>query len=106
MKLIKTLSLALIVLATNAYAITDASKVGANAGAMVYCYDHVASSDQRSKYQVLKLQSYEQYKDLPSNERARALLMKKAAEDGDYLGDRLDKRRCDSLRKMFHIQYN
>ncbi|WP_261396524.1 hypothetical protein [Photobacterium rosenbergii] len=89
----------------NAYAVSDAAKVGANAGAMIYCYDNVAQSSQQSKYKLLKLHTYDEYKKLPDNERATALLMKKAAEDGDYLGDRLDKGRCDNLRKMLYLKY-
>ncbi|MGR5212770.1 hypothetical protein ACPV4A_19665 [Vibrio rotiferianus] len=89
----------------NAYAITDASKIGANAGAMSYCYDHIASSKDKSKYRLLKLKTLEEYQDLDSGDRARALVMKKAAEDGDYLGDPLDKSRCNSLRKMLFVKY-
>ncbi|AUW06511.1 hypothetical protein [Vibrio campbellii] len=89
----------------NAYAITDASKIGANAGAMSYCYDHIASSKDKSKYRLLKLKTLEEYQDLDSSDRARALVMKKAAEDGDYLGDPLDKSRCNSLRKMLFVKY-
>lgn len=36
----------------NAYAITDASKIGANAGAISYCYDQIASSKDKSKYRM------------------------------------------------------
>lgn len=89
----------------NAYAITDASKIGANAGAMSYCYDHIASSKDKSKYRLLKLKTLEEYQDLDSGDRARSLVMKKAAEDGDYLGDPLDKSRCNSLRKMLFVKY-
>ncbi|WP_248641458.1 hypothetical protein [Vibrio crassostreae] len=106
MKLIKTLALSMIVLTANAYAITDASKIGANSGAMNYCYDNFSDPSQNSKYKILKMKTYEKYRDLPSDERARALLMKRAAEDGDYLGDPLDKNRCNGLRKMLYIQYN
>lgn len=96
----------LMLITGNAYAVSDAAKVGANAGAMIYCYDHVASSSQHSKYKLLKIHTYDEYKKLPSSDRAKALIMKKSAEDGDYLGDRLDKGRCDSLRKMLYIKYN
>lgn len=89
----------------NAYAITDASKIGANAGAMSYCYDRVASGNDKSKYRLLKLKTMEEYQDLDSGDRARALVMKKAAEDGEYLGDPLDKSRCNSLRKMLFVKY-
>ena len=89
----------------NAYAITDTSKIGANAGAMSYCYERVASGKDKSKYRLLKLKTLEVYQDLDSGDRARALVMKKAAEDGDYLGDPLDKSRCNSLRKMLFVKY-
>ena len=36
----------------NAYAITDASKVGTNAGSMSDCYNHIASSKDKSKYRM------------------------------------------------------
>ncbi|KPL95749.1 hypothetical protein [Vibrio splendidus] len=106
MKLIKTLAFSMIVLTSNAYAITDASKIGANSGAMNYCYDNFSDPSQNSKYKILKLKTYEKYRDLLSDERARALLMKRAAEGGDYLGDPLDKSRCNSLRKVLYIKYN
>ncbi|WP_258102465.1 hypothetical protein [Vibrio campbellii] len=61
----------------NAYAITDASKIGANTGAMSYCYDHIASSKDKSKYRLLKLKTLEEYQDLDSGDRARALVIKK-----------------------------
>ena len=70
-----------------------------------YCYDHIASSKDKSKYRLLKLKTLEEYQDLDSGDRARALVMKKAAEDGDYLGDPLDKSRCNSLRKMLFVKY-
>jgi hypothetical protein len=53
----------------------------------------------------LKLKTLEEYQDLDSGDRARALVMKKAAEDGEYLGDPLDKSRCNSLRKMLFVKY-
>lgn len=89
----------------NAYAISDASKIGANAGAMNYCYDHIASGKDRSKYRLLKLKTLEEYDRLDSGDRAKALIMKKAAEDGDYLGDPLNNSRCNSLRKMLFVKY-
>ncbi|KHT62549.1 hypothetical protein RJ45_17240 [Photobacterium gaetbulicola] len=96
-----------LMLATgHAYAVSDSAKIGANAGAMIYCYEHVASPSQHAKYKLLKLNTYDEYKKLPDGARAKALVVKKAAEDGDYLGDRLDKGRCDSLRKMLYIKYN
>ncbi len=107
MKLVKIATLVGALLFTaNAFAVSDASKVGANAGAMIYCYDNVADKDQRSKYKILKLKSYDEYKKLSDDDRGKALIMKKAAEDGDYLGDPLDKGRCDSLRKMLYLKYN
>ncbi|TDR76214.1 hypothetical protein [Photobacterium lutimaris] len=96
----------LMLMTSNVYAVSDAAKVGANAGAMMYCYENVAKSSQHSKYKILKIHTYDEYKKLPDSDRAKALIMKKSAEDGDYLGDRLDSRRCDSLRKMLYVKYN
>lgn len=46
----------------NAHAITDASKIGANAGAMSYCYDHIASSKDKSKYRMQEQKPWESIK--------------------------------------------
>ena len=46
----------------NAYAISDASKVGMNAGAMSYCYDHIASSKDKSKYHMPEQKPWESIK--------------------------------------------
>ena len=61
----------------NAYAITDASKIGANAGAMSYCYDHIASSKNESKYRLLKLKTLREYQDLYRSDRTKVLVIKK-----------------------------
>ena len=92
-------------LATGAMAVSDAAKIGANAGAMSYCKDKFASGDDKSKYDLLKIKTFGVYDDLDSDSKAKALLMKKAAEDGDYLGDPLTRDRCDSLRKMLYLKY-
>jgi hypothetical protein len=85
--------------------ISEAAKIGANAGAMNYCKDKIASDDDKSKYSLLSIKTMGEYKDLDSNDRVKALVYRKAAEDGDYLGDPLTEERCDSLRKTLFIKY-
>ena len=85
--------------------ISEAAKIGANAGAMNYCKDKIASDDDKSKYSLLSIKAMKEYKDLDSSDRVKALVYRKAAEDGDYLGDPLTEKRCDSLRKMLFIKY-
>lgn len=85
---------------------SEAAKIGANAGAMKYCKDKVASGDNRGKYNLLAIEAAKRYDDLDRAEKRRALVTRKAAEDGDYLGDPLTKKRCDSLRKLLFLEYN
>ena len=84
---------------------SEAAKIGANAGAMQYCRDKVASKDDRGKYNLLAIQSAKEYDDLDSGDRLKALVYRKAAEDGDYLGDPLTEKRCDSIRKLLFVKY-
>jgi hypothetical protein len=86
--------------------ISEAAKIGANTGAMEYCKKRVAKDDDKSKYKLLSISTYKEFDDLDSSDKTKALIYKKAAEDGDYLGDPLDEGRCDSLRKMLFIKYN
>lgn len=86
--------------------ISDAAKIGANAGAMEYCEKRIARGDDKSKYKLLTISTFKEFDDLDSSDKAKALVYKKAAEDGDYLGDPLDEDRCDSLRKMLFLKYN
>ena len=85
---------------------SEAAKIGANAGAMKYCKDKVASGDNRGKYNLLAIEAAKRYDDLDRGDKRRALVTRKAAEDGDYLGDPLTKQRCDSLRKLLFLEYN
>jgi hypothetical protein len=85
---------------------SEAAKIGANAGAMKYCKNRVASGDDRGKYNLLAIEATKRYDDLDRDEKRRALVTRKAAEDGDYLGDPLTKKRCDSLRKVLFLEYN
>ncbi|UTZ32888.1 hypothetical protein HB762_25535 [Vibrio campbellii] len=50
--------------ARNALLILLTSKIGANAGAMSYCYDHIASSKDKSKYRMQELKTLREYQDL------------------------------------------
>ncbi|MDN2481202.1 hypothetical protein [Vibrio agarivorans] len=83
---------------------SDAVKTGANAGAAEYCLDRHAG-DNKSKWRLLKVKTTKAYGNLNSKERTKALVARKAAEDGEYLGDKLNGKRCDSLRKMMYVKY-
>ncbi|GAL15896.1 hypothetical protein JCM19233_6918 [Vibrio astriarenae] len=83
---------------------SEAVKTGANAGAAEYCLDRHAG-DNKSKWRLLKVKTTKAYGDLNKEERTKALIARKAAEDGEYLGDKLDGKRCDSLRKMMYVKY-
>lgn len=89
-----------------AHALSDAAEIGANAGAMTYCRDKFADKGTKSKYKLLKLRTWEAYDELDDGDRAKALILKDKAEDGDYLGKPLTEDRCDSLRKMLYLKYN
>lgn len=89
----------------NADIVSDAAKLGANTGAMKYCRDKIASDDDRGKYNLLVLKTTEEYGDLDSDEKLKALVFRRAAEDGDYLGDPLTEDRCDSIRKILFLKY-
>jgi hypothetical protein len=85
---------------------SEAAKLGANVGAMKYCADCCADEDDEKKYKLLRLKTLKEYGDLESDEKAKALILRKKAEDdGDYLGQKLDKDRCDSIRKMLYLKY-
>jgi hypothetical protein len=43
---------------------------------------------------------------LTGETQAKALLVKKAAEDGDCLGRPLDRERCTSIRKLLVVKYS
>ncbi len=96
---------AILIGSQQAQAISDAAEVGANAGAMSYCGDKFSDKDTKSKYKLLKLKTYEAYDNLDSGDRAKAIILKGKAEDGDYLGKPLTRDRCDSLRKMLYLKY-
>ena len=85
---------------------SDAAKLGTNVGAMQYCADCCADDDDKKKYKLLRFKTLKEYGDLKSDEKAKALILRKKAEDeGEYLGKKLDKDRCDSIRKMLQLKY-
>ena len=85
---------------------SDDAELGANTGAMAYCGDRFADEDDDGKYKLLELKLLKEFGDLPDDQKAKALVLKKAAEDdGDYLGKKLDRSRCTSLRKMLYLKY-
>lgn len=100
--------LSVLMLASNAGAdlFSDAAELGANTGAMAYCGDEFADDDDDGRYKLLELKLLKEFGDLPDDQKAKALILKNAAEDdGDYLGKSLDQDRCTSLRKMLYLKY-
>jgi hypothetical protein len=88
----------------NAEIFSDAAKIGANAGAMTYCKDNIAAEEDRGKYNLLAIKTLKEYDDLDSEDRLKALVFRKSAEDGEYLGDPLTEDRCDSIRKLLFLR--
>lgn len=84
---------------------SEAAKLGANAGAMSYCRDNFMTEDDNGRYNILAIKTLEDFNRLSSGEKVKALVYKKAAEDGDYLGDELTQERCEDLRQLLYIQY-
>jgi hypothetical protein len=84
--------------------VSDAAKLGANAGAMEYCRDNFMTDDDNGRYALLVAATTKDFGAL-GDDKAKALVMKKAAEDGEYLGDQLDAGRCESVRKILLTQY-
>ncbi|MCE2570262.1 hypothetical protein [Motilimonas eburnea] len=107
MKLINKLVLTTVIAGVSAscFAISDSAKLGANAGAMSYCSKHFPDGNETT-YKLLKLKTTKEFGDLDEGTKLKAMVYKKAAEDGDYLGDPLNKSRCNKLRKMLHVKYN
>ncbi len=84
---------------------SEAAQLGADTGAMKYCAENIADDDEKGKYNLLKLKTLKAYDKLESEEKAKALILRRAAEDkGEYLGDKLDKKRCDSIRKLLMLK--
>ncbi len=86
--------------------VSDAGKLGANAGAMRYCRDNFKTEDDDGRYNILVIKTTKDFGDLDGGDKAKALITRKAAEDGDYLGKKLDKKRCASIRKILLLQYS
>ena len=110
MKRIQMTTVALIVAAmayhSGADVFSDAAELGANTGAVAYCGDRFADDGDDSRYKILRLKLLEDFDALPDDQKAKALVLKKAAEDdGEYLGKALDEERCTSLRKMLYLKY-
>jgi hypothetical protein len=85
--------------------ISDESKLGANAGAMSYCRDNHMTEDDNGRYNILAIKTLQDFDRLSSRDKVKTLIYKKAAEDGDYLGEPLEQKRCEDLRQLLYIQY-
>ena len=109
-KIIISLSIpvvSLISVTNHAYAdlISDEAKLGANAGAMSYCRDNFMTENDDGRYNILAVKTLKEFDRLSGRKKVKALVYKKAAEDGDYLGEKLDQERCQDLRQLLYIQY-
>ena len=82
--------------ATGVMAVSDAAKIGANAGAMSYCRGKFADGETKAKFDLLKLKTLGEFDGLDGGKKAKTLV---------YLGDPLTRDRCDSLRKMLYLKY-
>ncbi len=81
--------------------IADASTLGYRAGAMSYCKDHHAGDDE-AKYNLLAIRALKDLDKLSSGDKRKALVIKKSVEKkGAYLGKKLDRDRCESVRKLY-----
>ncbi len=102
-----TVSLVSILFSDSVFAdiFSEEAKSGANAGAMNYCRGNFMTEDDNGRYNILALKTLEDFNDLSSADKVKALVYKKAAEDGDYLGKPLTQERCEDLRKLLYVQY-
>jgi len=102
-----TVSLVSILFSDSAFAdiFSEEAKLGANAGAMNYCRGNFMTEDDNGLYNILALKTLESFNGLSSKKKVKALVYKKAAEDGDYLGKKLTKERCENLRKLLYVKY-
>ena len=86
--------------------LSDAAELGANSGAMKYCRENFATEEDDGRYKLIALAAGKELEKLDGDAKAKALLVKKAAEDGDYLGKPLDVDRCASIRKLLAVKYS
>lgn len=98
--------MSILINALPVFAISDAAKIGANSGAMTFCKENIAASEDRGKYGLLGLKTLGEYNELSSEDKLKALIFKKSAEDGEYLGDPLTEDRCNSIRKLLFLRYS
>ena len=107
--LIFALTASLVSILCNDYAVADIfseeAKLGANAGAMNYCRGNFMTEDDNGRYNILALKTLEDFNRLSSGDKVKALVYKKAAENGDYLGEPLTQERCENLRQLLDVQY-
>jgi len=83
-----------------------ATEIGADTGAMEYCEKNFADKDDEGKYKLVRLQALNDFDALEEEAKAKALVVRVAARDnGDYLGKKLTKKRCEDLRKLFNVKY-
>ncbi len=83
-----------------------AMEIGADTGAMKYCEENASSDEDKGKYKLVRLRALDNYNELEGEAKAKALLVRSAAEDnGDYLGKKLTVERCEDIRKILGLKY-
>ena len=80
---------------------SEETKTGSLLGAMKYCREHHAADDKEErKYKRVSRDALKKLDELPDDEKKKALLVSKSAEDkGEYLGRKLDQEECEKIRK-------
>lgn len=79
--------------------VSDATRLGSFAGAMRYCEDRYGGSERR--YRLARLRVAEALDKMERRDRIRALAARdRAYERGQFLGEPLDRKKCQSLLKI------
>lgn len=79
--------------------VSDATRLGSFAGAMRYCEERYGGSERR--YRRARLRVAEALDKMERRERIRALAARdRAYERGQFLGEPLDRAKCQSLLKL------
>lgn len=83
--------------------VSDATRLGAFAGAMQFCEQRYDGPSHR--YRWARLRVAQEVSDMGRDERLRALIARdRAREHGRFLGNQLDQRECEALLRMSEWQ--
>lgn len=82
---------------------SDAVRLGSFAGAMRFCEERFGGSERR--YRMARLRVAGVISDMDSRDKYRALAARdRAYERGQFLGEKLDRQKCNSLLKLSEWQ--